>query len=459
MIASLSISEIIQKQRNFWQTSKTKDINFRIEQLRTIKQAVIESETAINQALKADLNKPPIEVYIGETSIITKEIDYAIKHLKNWTKPRKVGLSLEYLPATARIVPEPLGVVLIIGAWNYPMQLIFAPLIGAIAAGNCAILKPSEIAPHTSDLVAKIIAKSFPPEYITVVEGDVETSQQLLAQKFDHIFFTGGTSVGKIVMEAAAKNLTSVTLELGGKNPCIVDNDINIECTARRITWGKFLNAGQSCVAPDYVLVNHQIKNDLLNEIQKSIQEFYGDNPKNSPDYGRIINQKRFQQIVKFLQDGDIVIGGETNIDDCYIAPTVIDNVSPQARVMQSEIFAPILPIIEYSDISQAITLINSHPKPLALYLFSDNKNLQQKVLQTTSSGGVCINDTVLQFGVTSLPFGGVGNSGIGSYHGKASFDTFSHYKSVLYRYFLFDLKLRYPPYAGKLPWLKRIIG
>lgn len=458
MHTNLSITDIIRKQRDFFQTGETKNIDFRIAQLKTLKQAIIEHTQLIIEALKADLKKPEFEAYATEI-LVYKEIDSAIKNINNWTKPKKAPVSLEFFPASARIYPEPLGVVLIIGPWNYPLQLIISPLVGAIAAGNCAIIKPSELAPHTSGVLADIIRKSFDPTYIAVLEGGVETSQQLLAEKFDHIFFTGGTAVGKIVMEAAAKHLTPVTLELGGKSPCIVDSDINLEQTVRRITWGKFLNAGQTCIAPDYLLVDKKIKDNLLAGIQKCLKEFYGDNPATSPDYARIINQKHFDRLVKFLKDGIIIVGGESNSSESYIAPTVIDKVSSADAVMQEEIFGPILPVIEYTDIGEAIALINSRPKPLSLYLFSQNKNLQKQVCQQTSSGGVCINHTIIQVGVSSLPFGGVGESGIGSYHGKASFDTFSHYKSVLYKPFVLDVKWLYPPYKGKLSLLKRILG
>ncbi|MEH2368269.1 aldehyde dehydrogenase [Nostoc sp.] len=453
-----NIGNIIETQRDFFQTGKTKDVNFRIEQLTTLKQAIIEHEKSIVEALKADLHKPELETYLTEISVI-KDIDYAIKNIQNWSKPKKAAVSWDFFSYSAKIYPEPLGVVLIIGPWNYPFQLIISPLIGAIAAGNCAIIKPSEIASHTSDVIAKIIAKHFDPAYLAVIEGGVEASQKLLAEKFDHIFFTGGTAVGKIIMAAAAKYLTPVTLELGGKSPCIVDTDINLEHTVRRITWGKFINAGQTCIAPDYLLVNKTIKKDLIDGLEKSLKEFYGDNPVNSPDYARIISQKHFERLVSFLKDGKVVIGGENQPSERYIAPTLIDNVSLEDSVMQEEIFGPILPIIEYTDIAEAIALINSRPKPLALYLFSQDKNLQKRVLQETSSGGVCINDTVMQVGVSSLPFGGVGDSGIGNYHGKASFDTFSHKKSVLQNSFWLDLKWRYAPYQGKLPLIKKLLG
>ncbi|MEI6369846.1 MAG: aldehyde dehydrogenase [Nostocales cyanobacterium ELA608] len=450
--------EIIAKQRQFFQTGKTKDLAFRIAQLQILKQLVMENKPAIIQALKSDLHKPEFETYATEIGV-NKEIDYALKHINNWTKPKKAAVPWDLFSYSAKIYPEPLGVILIIGPWNYPFQLIISPLVGAIASGNCTIIKPSEFAPHTSNLISELIHKYFSPEYITVIPGSVETSQQLLAEKFDHIFFTGGTAIGKIVMAAAAKHLTPVTLELGGKSPCIIDTDINLEHTAKRITWGKFINAGQTCIAPDYLLVDQKIKPDLINALKKYLQEFYGENPATSPDYARIIHQKHFHRLTNLLKCGKVIIGGETKPEELYIAPTLLDNVSLEDAVMQDEIFGPILPIIEYTDINEAITLINSRPKPLALYLFSQNKNLQKRILQETSSGGVCINDTVMQVAVSSLPFGGVGDSGMGSYHGKASFNTFSHYKSVLQNSLPWDIDWRYAPYQGKLSLLKKIIG
>jgi aldehyde dehydrogenase (NAD+) len=450
--------EIIAKQRQFFQTGKTKDLAFRIAQLQILKQLVMENKPAIIQALKSDLHKPEFETYATEIGV-NKEIDYALKHINNWTKPKKAAVPWDLFSYSAKIYPEPLGVILIIGPWNYPFQLIISPLVGAIASGNCTIIKPSEFAPHTSNLISELIHKYFSPEYITVIPGSVETSQQLLAEKFDHIFFTGGTAIGKIVMAAAAKHLTPVTLELGGKSPCIIDTDINLEHTAKRITWGKFINAGQTCIAPDYLLVDQKIKPDLINALKKYLQEFYGENPATSPDYARIIHQKHFHRLTNLLKCGKVIIGGETKPEELYIAPTLLDNVSLEDAVMQDEIFGPILPIIEYTDINEAITLINSRPKPLALYLFSQNKNLQKRILQETSSGGVCINDTVMQVAVSSLPFGGVGDSGMGSYHGRASFNTFSHYKSVLQNSLPWDIDWRYAPYQGKLSLLKKIIG
>ncbi|MFB2838705.1 aldehyde dehydrogenase [Floridanema evergladense] len=454
----LAAQEILQQQRQFFSTGKTKDIAFRLTQLKNLKQAILDNKDEIIDALKADFNKPIFESYLTEIGVI-KEIDYAIKNLKNWSKPKKVATPLEQLPGSAFIYPEPLGVVLIISPWNYPFYLVISPLVGAIAAGNCVIIKPSEISHHTSGVIAKIMQKTFQSDYISVVEGGVEASQQLLQQKFDHIFFTGGTAIGKIVMEAAAKNLTPVTLELGGKSPCIIDSDINIETTARRIVWGKFLNAGQTCIAPDYLLVNQTIKKPLVDSIKNCLEEFYGDDPEKSPDFGRIINQKQFNRLVELLKSGEIIVGGKTNSETRYIAPTLIDKVSLDTPIMQEEIFGPILPVLEYEKLEEAIAIVNNQPKPLALYFFSKNQEYQQKILQTTSSGGVCINDTVMQIAVTELPFGGVGNSGIGSYHGKASFDTFSHRKSVLKKSFLLDFKIRYAPYLGKLDLLKKFIG
>lgn len=454
----MALCEIVVQQQHFFATGKTKDIDFRIEQLKLLKQAILENEAAIAKALHSDLQKSETEAYVGEIGFCIAEINYAIKNLRSWAKPRKAVTPISHFISSARISYEPLGVVLIIGAWNYPFQLVIAPLVGAIAAGNCAILKPSEIAANTSFLLATIIPTYFDPSFITVVEGGAETNQHLLEEKFDYIFFTGSSEVGKIVMAAAAKHLTPVTLELGGKSPCIVDADTHLEYTARRIVWGKFINAGQTCVAPDYLLVNKIIKNDLLEEIKKCIKDFYGDDPAKSPDYGRIISQKHFDRLSKFMKVGHLIIGGDTNPDERYIAPTVIDGVDWKDSLMQEEIFGPILPVIEYTDLEEAIALVNARSKPLALYFFSKNKQNQKRVLQETSSGGTCINDTVMHLAVPAMPFGGVGTSGLGRYHGRFSFETFSHQKSILDKSFLVDLKLRYPPYRGKLQFLKWLI-
>lgn len=458
MLTPSPLSEIIRQQREFFATGKTKEIAFRSQQLKRLKQAILDNQTAILEAVKADLRRADFEAYAEIT--VVAEIDYALKHLKSWAKPKRVSVPLAQFPSSGYIYPEPLGVVLIIGAWNYPLQLVISPLIGAIAAGNCAIIKPSEISVNSSRVVSEILRKTFEPAYINVVEGGVEISQALLAEKFDHIFFTGSTRVGKIVMEAAAKNLTPVTLELGGKSPCIVDSDVNIKCAARRIVWGKFLNAGQTCIAPDYLLVQRNVKKEMLEAIAACIREFYGEEPAKSPDYARIIDERQFERLAALLKDGKIIVGGEINRSDRYIAPTVIDEVSWEAPIMQDEIFGPILPVFEYEELTEAIAKVNSRPQPLALYFFSNNKEKQERVLRETSSGTVGINETVLQFVVPQLPFGGVGNSGIGSYHGEASFETFSKYKSVLKNTLWFDIKLRYAPYTkGKLELFKKIFS
>lgn len=458
MKSNTFISEIICKQREYFAAGYTSNIEFRVQQLKKLKYLITDSEGRIYRALQLDLHKPMLECFTTEITIINKEIDNALKHLKHWSRPQQVKVPWQLLPASATVRPEPLGVTLIIGAWNYPLQLVIIPLIGVIVAGNCAVIKPSELAPHTSSLVAEIIANKFNPEYIKVVEGGIETSQNLITEQFDHIFFTGSASVAKIVMAAAAKHLTPVTLELGGKNPCIIDADIDIKQTIKRLTWGKFLNAGQSCLAPDYLLVNYHIKDDLLEEIKQHLQQAYGNDPQLSPDYARIISEKHFDRLEKLLKVGKIIIGGEINRDNLYIAPTVVDSITWEDDVMQEEIFGPILPIITYTNIVSAIAAINSYPKPLALYLFSRNRTLQKQVIESTTSGGVCLNDTMMHFSLPSLPFGGVGGSGMGKYHGKASFDTFSHYKSIYKNPQWLDIDWRYPPYQGKLAFLRRLL-
>lgn len=453
------ISHLVQQQRAFFNLGQTKSVDFRIAQLKTLRQAILDHEDVISAGLKTDLNKPAFEAYFSEVRLVTEEIDYAIKHLRSWTKPQATSVSSALQPAKARICPEPLGLVLIISPWNYPFQLLLTPLVAAIAAGNCALLKPSEVAACTSGIVADMIQKTFDPAYIAVVEGGIEVNQTILAERFDHIFFTGGTAIGKIVMTAAAQHLTPVTLELGGKSPCIVDADIHVEHAARRIVWGKFINAGQTCVAPDYLLVDRRIKPALLEAMQAAIHQFYGEDPLQSPDYARIISARHFDRLAKLLQNGNVLVGGITDPDQQYIAPTVLDQITWDDPVMQDEIFGPILPVLDYEDIAEAIDLINARPKPLALYLFSRNQQLQHRILQATSSGGVAINDTIMQTACTTLPFGGVGESGMGRYRGKAGFDALSNYKSIFVRSFWLDLPFRYPPYGNKLDRLRRLLG
>ena len=443
-----SIASFLSKQREYFATGTTKSLDFRLQQLKKLKSAIASRQDEILGALKEDLGKPTFEGCF-ELAVL-QDISHAIKNLPKWVKPLSIKTGIQMFPSRAKIYPEALGVVLIIGPWNYPFSLMISPLIGAIAAGNCAMLKPSEIAPHTSAVLSKLIRDTFPPEYICIQEGGVDVAQELLSLKFDHIFFTGGTKIGQIVMEAAAKNLTPVTLELGGKSPCIVDQDINLTEAAKRITWGKFINAGQTCIAPDYILVDSAIKADLIKEIKLYLEKFFGDNPAESKDYARIINQKQFERLHSLLTDGKIIVGGESNPEEKYIAPTVLDDVSLDLPVMAEEIFGPILPILEYQTLDEAIALVNSKPKPLALYFFSNDKQKQERLLRETSSGGLSFNETIMHVGISDLPFGGVGDSGIGAYHGKASFDTFSHQKSVLYRPFWGDLNWRYAPYTEK---------
>lgn len=452
------VGDLIQRQRQFFATGKTRSLDFRITQLQRLRTAVIDARERIVAAMAADLGRPEFETIAFEIGIV-KELDHTLKHLKAWMRPKKVSVSLEQMPARARVHSEPLGIVLVIAPWNYPVQLSLNPLVGAIAAGNCVTLKPSELAPETSRVLAEVLSSTFDPDFVNVVEGGVETSQALLEQRFDHIFFTGGTAIGKVVMEAAAKHLTPVTLELGGKSPCIVDSDIDLETAVRRIVWGKFINAGQTCIAPDYLLVNRKIKPQLVEQLKKQIQQNYGDDPSQSPDLGRIVNDRHFQRVTALLHSGTTLLGGDTDASQRYIAPTLLDNVSPDDPVMQEEIFGPILPVLEYGELDEAIAFINQRPKPLALYVFSRADAVIQQVLEQTSSGGVCINDTILQLALPELPFGGVGNSGIGHYHGKNSFDTFSHQKSVFSKPFWLDLDWRYPPYKKKLGLIKRLMS
>ena len=456
------VSRVWQAQRSFFASGETRSLDFRRAQLKRLKANISAAADDISAALKADLGKCELEAYTSETVLVLGEIDYALKHLSRWSEPRRVRVPLPFQPARGRVVPEPLGVVLIISPWNYPFQLALDPLVSAIAAGNCAVVKPSEIAPHTSALITKLIAETFPPEYVTAVEGDAEVSQALLAESFDHIFFTGSPAIGKIVMRAAAEHLTPVTLELGGKSPCVVTAEADIAVAAKRIVWGKCLNAGQTCVAPDYLLVQQEIKDQLLAAIAQTTVDFFGEDMAQSPDYGRIVSDRHFQRLQTLMTDalaaGEKVIGGQSDADTRYLALTVIDQVPPTAKAMQEEIFGPILPVLTYGELGEAIAFINQRPKPLALYLFSTDATEQQIVATQTSSGGLCFNETITHCAMQTLPFGGVGQSGMGSAHGKAGFDTFSHHKSILKNPTWLDIPLRYPPYEGKLKWLKKLL-
>ncbi|MFQ6069444.1 MAG: aldehyde dehydrogenase [Candidatus Aminicenantales bacterium] len=449
------IPATLEKHRQFFSTQRTKDISFRQEMLRRMLAAVEAYEQKLTRAIYLDLRKAPFETYATEIGWIKKEIRFHLKNLKKWAKPKRVKTPLIHFPASSFIYQEPYGVVLIIAPWNYPFYLLFNPLIGAISAGNCVVLKPSSRSPHTSSVIEELITHTFDREYVSVFLGGREINQALWKEKFDYIFFTGNSEHGKVVMEAASKNLTPVTLELGGKCPCIVDREAKINFAARRIAWGKFLNAGQVCVSPDYLLVDREIKEPLVEALKKAVREFFGENPEKSPDFPRIINEKHFERICRLLEKGRILEGGKTNTKTRYIAPTIMDNISPHDPIMKEEIFGPLLPLIEYENLEDAISFVNSRPKPLASYFFSENRKKQKKVISHTSSGGACINDTIIHLGSTALPFGGVGRSGMGAYHGKASFDTFSHRKSVMRKSNLIDIKVRYAPYRGKMKIIK----
>jgi len=437
---------ILEKQREFFATNRTKDVDFRMEQLKKLRAAILAYEDRITEALHKDLRKSRMEAYNNEIGLCLREVNYSIKHLKSWAKPSKVKGTRLFLFSKSFVLYEPYGIVLIISPWNYPFLLNIYPLIGTIAAGNCAILKPSEISSNTTQVIQDMMEDCFEKSYISVVQGGAEAAQELLRQRFDYILYIGNEFVGKTVMQAASEHLTPLTLELGGKNPCIVDSKIDLEKVARRITYGKFLNCGQSCLAPDYLLVNRQVKEKLVDKIKENITEFYVGDMKNSEDYGRIVNDMHFNRLSEYLKEGDIIFGGDTDPDRLYIAPTLVDNVPTDGKLMQEEIFGPILPIFEYSEITEAIAFVNDRPKPLVLYIFSNNDGIQWRILKETSSGGVCINDTVVHFSHMELPFGGVGNSGFGKYGGKQSFESFSNLRSVMKQTLLFDPKFRYSP-------------
>lgn len=448
---------IIEKQREFFATGKTKDLSFRLTQLKNLKTAIARNETLISEALFADLKKSEAEAFITELGVFYKDLDLSIKKLHRWIKPRRVGTPVFYAIASSKTIPEPYGNCLIIGPWNYPFLLVMTPLVGALAAGNTAIIKPSEFAPHVSAVLKKIVDETFEEQLVAVVEGAVHETTELLAQKFDYIFFTGSSKVGRIVYEAAAKNLTPVTLELGGKSPCIIDTAVDIELTARRIVFGKFLNCGQTCIAPDYLLVQEGVKAELVVKLMEKIKQFYGAQVKESEDFGRIISSAHFDRLTRLLKEGNILFGGDTDPVQKYISPTIIDGVTSDHQLMKEEIFGPILPIITYSKVEEAIDFVNAGPKPLALYIFSKDKAKVKKVLGATSSGVVCVNDTVLQYGNYYLPFGGVGDSGMGTYHGRHSFEMFSHHKSVLYKSFFPDINIRYAPWKKNLSLFKKL--
>lgn len=452
----------IARMRQGVSAGQTRPLTWRLEQLERLERVVQANGDAVLEALATDLGKPPVEAYY-ELVAVQNELRQCRRQLRSWLKPRRVGVPLSLMPAQAELIREPLGCVLIIGPWNYPFHLCIQPLVSALAAGNSVVLKPSEHAPATAALIEALITAAFPPETVQVVQGDGATAAALLQERFDHIFFTGGERVGRLVMAAAARHLTPVTLELGGKSPAVVLADADLTVTARRLVWGKALNAGQTCIAPDYLLVQQAVAEPLIAGLRARIDACFGNDPLQSADLGSIVNQAQYARLSGLLegarQRGQLLHGGQCDPDRRRIAPSLIRVDALDDPLMQEELFGPLLPILQVQDLDAAIALINQRPKPLALYLFSAERRHERTLLERTSSGGVCINDVVLQAGVPDLPFGGVGDSGMGAYHGEAGFDTFSHRRSVMRRPFRLDAPFRYPPYAGRLPLIRRLMG
>ncbi|GAB2718164.1 aldehyde dehydrogenase [Paenibacillus thermoaerophilus] len=454
------VRDILDAHRQFYREGHTRSLKFRLEQLGKLRDAMIRYDRDIKAALHRDLRKSEFEALATETGFALMSIRYTMKHLKRWMKPQKVRTPVHLQPSRSYIVSEPYGTVLIIGPFNYPFQLLIEPLIGAIAAGNCAVLKPSEHTPAVSAVIGALIRETFDERYIRVVEGEKETTSALIRAPFDHIFFTGSVPVGKIVMQAAAANLTPVTLELGGKSPVIVDASANLDLAAKRIMWGKLLNAGQTCISPDYVLVHESVKERLVDKMKAAVVGFYGEDASKSPDYGRIVNTRHFDRLATILERDreKIAYGGASNREDLYIEPTLIDPASWEDASMEDEIFGPILPILTYRRLDDAIRMILDRPKPLALYVFTEDRSVEREVLSRVPFGGGCVNDTIMHVANHHLPFGGVGPSGFGAYHGKHSFDVFSHRKSILRKSTRFDIKLAFPPYGDKIRLLKKIL-
>ncbi len=453
---------ILAEQRAFFDSGATRNLRFRKQALKQILVLLSENREAIQGALKKDLGRHEFESYFGEIDIVRQETEFMLRNLNIWMRPEKVPTPLMHQPGQSLILKDPYGEVLILAPWNYPFQLAMAPLVGAIAAGNCVIVKPSEISKHTSALLADLIGKYFDPRHVAVIEGGVSETHALLDQAFDYIFFTGSTTVGRKVMEAAAQHLTPLTLELGGKSPCIVDRNVSLKRTARRICFGKFFNAGQTCVAPDYVMVHEDDRDTLIACMQETIRKWFGDDIRESESYARIINATHYQRLLGLMADGHIVAGGIVDESTHYISPTLLVDVDPASPLMQEEIFGPLLPILTYHQPEEIITFINGRPKPLALYVFTRKKAFWKGLVAKTSSGGVCVNDTLSHLTTTGLPFGGVGPSGMGSYHGKKTFDTFTHEKSVMKKAFFPDPDFRYPPYIKPskiMRWLVKLIS
>lgn len=451
------VLNIIKEHKEYFETGETKVVDFRLKQLEKLKNAVKSNEDLIIEALGKDLHKPELEAYATEIGFLYDSIKYSMKNLKKWAKVKSVKTPIVHLGAKSYIYPEPYGTVLIIGPYNYPFQLVMEPLVGAIAAGNCVVLKPSEFTPNVSKVLEKVIKENFDERYIRLIQGGKETTSALINAPFDYIFFTGSVRVGKIVMEAAGRNLVPVTLELGGKSPTIVHKDANIDAAAQRIVWGKFINTGQTCVAPDYIYAHKDVRNQLIEKMKESIKKFYGENPKESKDYGRIVNEVQIKRLIELIDSTKVIVGGEYDEKNLYIAPTIMKDVTWEDKVMEEEIFGPILPVLDYENLDDIIKIINSRPKPLALYVFTESKAVGEKVIESVSYGGGCVNDTITHLSTPHLPFGGVGSSGLGSYHGAKSFETFSHYKSVLKKSTKINLSFIFPPYTKeKLDLLKK---
>lgn len=454
----MEYKSMLHTQRAYFQTGDTKDVEFRIRQLKKLYQWITVHEQEIMDALYMDLNKSNFEAYATEIGIVKEEIRYTLKHLRKWAAPKRVPTPITQFPSKSFIYPEPYGIVLIMSPWNYPFQLTIAPLVGAICAGNCAVVKPSAYSPHTTKVMADMLRELFQEKYIAVVEGGRQENQALLNEKFDYIFFTGSVNVGKYVMEKASAHLTPVSLELGGKSPCIVDETADLKLAAKRIVWGKFLNSGQTCVAPDYILVQNSVKDKLVRYMEKYIRKMFGKDPMQNPDYPKMINEKHFNRVLGLTERSHVVCGGGSDVDMLKIEPTVLDQVTWESPVMQEEIFGPLLPVLTFYDIEEAIQMVNARPRPLALYYFTKDKQREAMMLKQVSYGGGCINDTIVHLATSHMPFGGVGNSGMGGYHGKDSFDTFTHKKSIMKKSVLLDIPIRYAPFKNKLNILKKLM-
>ncbi|WP_295128996.1 aldehyde dehydrogenase [uncultured Chitinophaga sp.] len=450
------IKTLYGRQRSYFEAGNTRPYEFRRQQLQKLKAAIKTYEPRILQALHTDLKKHPLEAFSSEVGLLFMEISHTLSQLRRWMRAKRGGASLVQFPSSSKVVKEPLGLALIIAPWNYPFQLVMAPLVAAIAAGNCAMLKPSELAPATAAVIENLIRETFDSAYVAVLSGEGQTVIPAAMQhRFDHVLFTGSTAVGKKIMEMAAPHLTPVTLELGGKSPCIVDETANLEVAVKRIAWGKFWNAGQTCIAPDYILVKEEIKDKLVDGLQRAITQFFGPEPGKSDDYPRIINLKRFDTIITYLKEGTVLSGGQFNRDERYIAPTLLTNVPLTAKVMQEEIFGPVLPILTYKNVEEAKAIISKNPYPLSLYIFTNNSVTEKSFTTDIAFGGGCINNTLIHFANMDTPFGGVGYSGMGRYHGKYGFDTFSHHKTIVKSGTWLDVAMKYAPFGNKLKMAK----